>query len=163
METSLTHEPFEARRGGFTISTDRSKLDLEIIHSFLRESYWAKGIPREIVARSIENSLCFGVFAEGKQLGFARVISDYATYAYIADVFILESHRGHGLGKWLMEQIMSHPQLQGLRRWSLCTRDAHGLYEQAGFTAPRSPQNYMERLDSEVYQRAHSQEIHLER
>ena len=163
METSRTHEPLEASRGGFTISTDRSKLDLDVIHSFLRESYWARGIPQEIVARSIENSLCFGVFASGKQVGFARVISDYATYAYIADVFILESYRGHGLGKWLMEQIMSHPQLQGLRRWSLCTRDAHGLYEKAGFTAPRSPQNCMERAEPEVYQRARPQEIHSER
>lgn len=163
MEASHTNLPIETKRNGFTISTDRSKLDIDVIHSFLSASYWAKGIPREIVARSIENSLCFGVFAEGRQVGFARVISDYATYAYIADVFILESYRGHGLGKWLMEQIMSHPQLQGLRRWSLCTRDAHGLYEQVGFTAPRSPQNYMERSDPEVYQRAQPQEIHSER
>ena len=163
MPTSLKYDATEEHRDGFTISTDRGKLDLDVIHRFLRESYWAKGIPREVVARSIENSLCFGVFAEGRQVGFARVISDYATYAYIADVFILESARGHGLGKWLMEEIMSHPQLQGLRRWSLCTRDAHGLYEQVGFAAPRSPQNYMERLDSDVYQRAESQEIHLER
>ena len=127
-----------------------------MIHSFLTESYWAKGIPRETVARSIENSLCFGVYAEGKQVAFARVISDCATYAYIGDVFVLESFRGHGLGKWMMECIMQHPELQGLRRWTLLTRDAHGLYSQFGFSPLHAPDRYMELHDPEVYRRAGS-------
>ena len=99
----------EYRKGEFTISTDRDLIDLDVVHGFLTECYWAKGIPRDVVARSIENSLCFGVFAERKQVGFARVISDYATYAYLGDVFVLESFRGHGLGKWLMECVLQHP------------------------------------------------------
>ncbi|MBZ5705850.1 MAG: GNAT family N-acetyltransferase [Acidobacteriia bacterium] len=143
----------EYRRGEFTISTDRARLDLDVIHGFLTDCYWAKGIPREVVARAIENSLCFGVYSEGKQVGFARVISDYATYAYIGDVFVLESHRGRGLGKWLMECIMQHPQLQGLRRWSLVTNDAHALYGPFGFTALKSPEKHMELHNPEVYER----------
>lgn len=142
----------ECRRDEFVISTDRARLDLDVVHSFLTESYWAKGIPRELVARSIENSLCFGVYSEGRQVGFARVISDYATYAYIGDVFVLESHRGRGLGKWLMECIMQHPRLQGLRRWSLVTNDAHGLYAQSGFTALKSPEKHMELHQPQVYE-----------
>jgi len=138
-------------RGDLSISTDHELLDLDVIHSFLAGSYWAQGIPREVVARSIENSLCFGIYEEQRQVGFARVISDYATYAYIADVFVLESHRGRGLGKWMMECIMAHPPLQGLRRWGLATRDAHGLYEQFGFTALASPERHMERYNRSVY------------
>ncbi len=141
----------EHRKGEFVISTDDKRLNLDLIHGFLTECYWAKGIPREVVARSIENSLCFGVYRDGRQVGFARVISDYATYAYIGDVFVLESHRGRGLGKWLMECIMQHPRLQGLRRWSLVTRDAHGLYMQFGFTPLKAPERYMELRDPEVY------------
>ncbi len=133
----------EYHRGEFVISTDRERLDLDVIHGFLTDCYWAKGIPRELVARSIENSLCFGVYSEGKQVGFARVISDYATYAYIGDVFVLEPYRGHGLGKWLMECIMQDPRLKGLRRWSLVRDDAHGLYEQFGFTKLKSPEKYL--------------------
>jgi GNAT superfamily N-acetyltransferase len=143
----------EYRKARFLISTDRTRLDLDLIHGFLTECYWARGIPREIVARSIENSLCFGVYDEGKQIGFARVISDCATYAYIGDVFVLESHRGKGIGKWLMECIMRHSSLQNLRRWSLVTEDAHGLYAQFGFTPLRSPERYMEVLDADVYKR----------
>jgi GNAT superfamily N-acetyltransferase len=141
----------EHRKGEFVISTDDQRLDLDLVHGFLTQSYWARGIPREVVARSIKNSLCFGVYGDGQQVGFARVISDYATYAYVADVFVLEGYRGHGLGKWLMECIMRHPGLQGLRRWSLATRDAHGLYAQFGFTPLRAPERYMERHDPEVY------------
>jgi GNAT superfamily N-acetyltransferase len=140
------------RKGEFTVSTDRQRLDLDVIHGYLAECYWAKGIPRDVVARSIENSLCFGVYAEGKQVGFARVISDFATYAYIGDVFVLEAFRSHGLGKWLMQCIMQHPELQGLRRWSLVTRDAHGLYSQFGFEPLKKPQNYMELHRPDVYQ-----------
>jgi len=143
----------ELRRGEFVLSTDPDLLDLDVIHGFLSECYWAKGIPRDTVARSIENSLCFGIYTQGKQVAFARVITDFATYAYIGDVFVVESARGRGLGKWLMEYILQHPRLQGLRRWSLVTRDAHGLYAQFGFTQLKKPENYMELHDPTVYQR----------
>jgi len=150
----VIHESaLEHRKDEFVLTTNCGRLDLDMIHGFLTESYWARGISREVVARSIENSLCFGIYTGTRQVGFARVISDFATYAYIADVFVLDSFRGRGLGKWLMECIMQHPQLQGLRRWSLATSDAHGLYAQSGFTAPRRPEIYMERYDEEVYQR----------
>ena len=119
--------------GRFLISTDRSMLDVGVIHGFLVESYWARGIARETVVRSIENSLCFGIYLEARQVGFARVISDYATFAYIADVFVLEPYRGLGLAKELMSSIVAHPDLQGLRRWNLVTRDAQSLYAQFGF------------------------------
>jgi GNAT superfamily N-acetyltransferase len=142
----------ECRKGEFVVSTDPALIDLNVVHGFLTECYWAKGIPRDVVARSIENSLCFGVYAEGKQVGFARVISDYATYAYIGDVFLIESLRGRGLGKWLIECVMRHPRLQGLRRWSLVTRDAHGLYSKLGFEPLKKPQNYMELHRPDVYQ-----------
>ena len=142
----------EYRRGKFLISTDRKRLDLDIVHAFLTKCYWAKGIPREIVARSIENSLCFGVYEEDRQIGFARVISDFATYAYIGDVFVLESHRGRGIAKWLMECIMWHPSLQGLRRWSLVTQDAHGLYAHYGFTPLESPERHMELVNARIYE-----------
>jgi GNAT superfamily N-acetyltransferase len=151
MGAAQSEQAKEQRRGEFLVSTDRERLDLDVIHGFLTGSYWAKGIPREVVARSIENSLCFGLYASGKQVGFARVISDFATYAYLGDVFVLESFRGRGLGKWLMECILQHPQLQGLRRWSLVTRDAHGLYAQLGFTPLTKPQNYMELHRRDVY------------
>ncbi len=144
----------ENRKGSFVVSTDKKRIDLDVVHGFLTECYWARGIPREVVARCIENSLCFGVHGEGRQVGFGRVISDYATYAYIGDVFVLESYRGRGLGKWLMECVMRHPGLQGLRRWSLVTADAHGLYSQLGFTALTAPEKYMELYDPEVYLRS---------
>src|SRR3977135_3888912 len=143
----------EHRHGGFLISTNRELLDLDVIHGFLTNSYWAKGISREIVARSIEHSLCFGIYdAKGSQVGFARVISDHATYAYLGDVFVLESHRGRGLSKWLMECIMKHPELQGLRRWTLVSRCAHGLYSQFGFTPLKAPERYMELHRPAVYE-----------
>jgi GNAT superfamily N-acetyltransferase len=135
----------------YLISTDKSRLDLELVYKFLTNCYWAEGVARDVVQRSIENSLCFGVFAGSRQVGFARVITDYATYAYIGDVFIVESHRGKGVSKRLMRAIMEHPQLQGLRRWSLVTRDAHGLYEQFGFTPLSDPEKYMELHDPDVY------------
>jgi len=137
----------------YSISTDTSRFDIDLIFRFLTTCYWAEGIPRDVVEKSIRNSLCFGVFDGDKQVGFARVITDRATYAYIGDVFILESHRGRGLGKQLIQAIMEHPELQGLRRWSLVTRDAHALYEQFGFTALAHPQRYMERHDPNVYTR----------
>jgi len=142
----------EYRKGEFLISTDRARLDLAVIHGFLTNCYWAKGISREVVARSIEHSLCFGIYdGSGAQVGFARVVSDYATVAYLGDVFVLESHRGRGLSKWLMECIIQHPALQNLRRWILLTRDAHGLYSQFGFTPIETPERYMELHRPNVY------------
>jgi GNAT superfamily N-acetyltransferase len=117
----------------FEVSTDPSRIDLAAVHGYLSASYWAKGIPPETVRRSIQNSLCFGVYRANQQIGFARVITDRATYAYLADVFVLEAYRGRGLSKWLMECVFAHPELQGLRRWSLATRNAHGLYRKFGF------------------------------
>ena len=149
----------EARRGRFTISTDPARLDRARIREFLSASYWAPGIPSDVVDRSIEGSLCFGVY-EGQsgeksqaQVGFARVITDAATFAYVADVFVLESHRGQGLGLWLMETIRAHPRLRGLRRWSLVTRDAHALYRRVGFRDVANPERWMEVVDRDVYRR----------
>ena len=141
------------QRGAFLISDDPALLDLGVIHGFLRESYWAAGIPREIVERSLKGSLCFGIYEDRKQVGFARCVTDRATYAYVGDVFVLPSHRGRGLSKWLMECIAAHPELQGLRRWNLVTWDAQGLYAQYGFTPVKNPERYMEKLDPEVYTR----------
>jgi GNAT superfamily N-acetyltransferase len=142
----------EYRMGEFLISTDQARLDLTVIHGFLTNCYWSKGIPRDVVARSIEHSHCFGIYdGGGAQVGFARVVSDYATVAYLGDVFVLESHRGRGLSKWLMECVMQHPALQNLRRWILLTRDAHGLYSQFGFTPIETPDRYMELHRPNVY------------
>ena len=140
-------------KGGYEIGTDAARVDVKVVHGFLADSYWAKGIPVETVRRSIENSLCFGVYHDKQQVGFARIISDHATFAYLADVFILPAYRGRGLSRWLMECIMRHPDLQGLRRWMLATQDAHGLYAKFGFTSIRSPERWMERHDSEIYTR----------
>jgi GNAT superfamily N-acetyltransferase len=142
---------FEKRRDGFLISTDKRRVDLDIVHEFLTHSYWAAGISRELVARSIENSLCFGIYPDGQQAGFARVISDYATFAYLADVFVLEAFRGKGLSKWLVHCILEYPGLQGLRRWVLGTRDAHGLYAQFGFKPLHSPEIFMEIHKRDIY------------
>ena len=139
--------------GDYLISSDPARLDVEVIHGFLRESYWAEGIPREVVERAILNSLCFGVYSRNQQIAFARVVSDYATFAYIADVFVLAPWRGRGISKALMAEIVHHPDLQQLRRWLLGTKDAHGLYQRYGFTAPRFPERQMERTDPGVYLR----------
>jgi len=155
MQAASHNTIVEHRRDEFLVSTDRSRLDLNTIHNFLTNCYWAKGIPRETVARSIEHSLCFGVYdGSGTQIGFARVVSDFATVAYLGDVFVVESHRGRGLSTWLMECIMQHPALQGLRRWILLTRDAHGLYAQFGFTPVKAPERYMELHRPDVYERS---------
>ena len=144
---------FQRERGGFVVSTDRRRFDLNVIHDFLTNCYWAKGISRETVARSIEHALCFGVYdGSGAQVGFARVVSDFATVAYLGDVFVVETHRGRGLSKFMIESIMQHPALQGLRRWILLTRDAHGLYQQFGFTPLSSADRYMELHRPEVYE-----------
>jgi GNAT superfamily N-acetyltransferase len=143
----------EWSRGGFTISTDPERLDRARIHGFLVDSYWAKAIPHAVVDRSIEGSLNFGVYEGAAQVGFARVITDRATFAYLADVFVLESHRGRGLAAWLMEVIQAHPELQSLRRWILMTRDAHELYRKFGFREIEDPARCMEIVDREVYSR----------
>lgn len=134
------------------ISTDKSLLQIETIHSVLKESYWAKNIPVEILNRSIENSICFGVYLEKEQIGFCRVITDKATFAYLADVFIVNDHRGKGYSKLLMKHVMEHPDLQGLRKFLLGTADAHGLYMQFGFKELAKPERMMEITISNIYQ-----------
>ena len=142
----------EWRKGDFHITTALDQLDLGVIHGYLaRESYWASGIPRATVEKSIRNSLCFGLFHGKTQIGFARVISDCATFAYLADVFVLSEYRGQGLAKWLMECIMAHPELRSLRRWLLVTRDAHGLYGKSGFTPLAHPERLMEIHSPAIY------------
>lgn len=135
----------------FSISTDKSKLDLSTIHNFLKTSYWARNIPLSVIEKSIKQSLCFGVYEGEKQVGFARVITDYATFAYLTDIFILEAYRRRGLAKWLVECILEHPELQGFRRWLLGTKDAHKLYAQYGFQSLAKPDFYMEIVNSNVY------------
>ena len=138
-------------KGRYRITTDPRKLDLDAIHGFLSRSFWAEGIPKATVAKAIANSLCFGLFDGDDQVGFARVVTDRATYAYLCDVYVLEKHRGLGLGKWLIETVMAHPDLQGLRRFQLVTRDAHGLYSRHGFDAPISPDRHMEIFKHGMY------------
>lgn len=144
----------ECARDSYHISTDNRLLDVDAIHAFLQTSYWAVDIPRGVVARAIENSFCFGLYQGESQVGFARVITDYTTFAYLADVFVLEAHRKKGLSKWLVEVIMREPRLQGLRRFMLATRDAHGLYERFGFTALAKPEMFMEIARPTLYQNA---------
>jgi ribosomal protein S18 acetylase RimI-like enzyme len=143
----------ERNKGTYSISANPKRLDLDAIHGFLSRSFWAKGIPKKLVAKSIRNSLCFGVFHQREQVGFARVVTDRATYAYLCDVYILESHRGKGLSKRLVEAVMAHPDLQGLRRFQLVTRDAHGLYKRFGFRAPQHPDRHMEIFRHGMYLR----------
>lgn len=143
----------EWRRDGLVISTDPGRLDLDAVHAFLSQrSYWAEGIPVETMRRSIEHSLSFGVYDGARMIAFARVVTDYAVVAYLADVFVLEEHRGRGVGTWLVEVVMQHPDLQGLRRWTLATRDAHELYRRVGFTEA-DPTRLMDKLDPDVYRR----------
>jgi GNAT superfamily N-acetyltransferase len=145
--TNRAHMSEEWRRGEYVISTDPARLNLTVIHAYLStSSYWAAGRPREVMRRAIENSLPFGVFWGAEQIGFARVVTDYATFAWLADVFVLPAHQGRGIGKWLMGVIVDHPRLQGLRRWILATRDAHGLYAGFGFTGLHAPELFMERF-----------------
>ena len=140
----MSMPPAECHHEAYTISTDKQKLDLSCIHEFLsRDSYWAKGRPLETVRRSIENSLAFGVYEGDRQIGFARVVTDYATFAWLADVFILRPWRGKGLSKWLVSTILDHPDLQSLRRWMLATNDAHELYRRFGFTEIPDPKRIM--------------------
>jgi GNAT superfamily N-acetyltransferase len=144
-------EHVHRERGGYLVSSDPARLDVDAIHAFLTTSYWSPGIPRTVVERAIAGSLCFGLFAGDRQIGFARVITDRATFAYLADVYVLDEHRGRGLGTWLIETVVAHPALRGLRRFVLVTRDAHGLYEKFGFRAIKSPENYMELHRPDAY------------
>ncbi len=133
--------------GEYTLSTDPKRIDIDVVYAYLHnEAYWSKGIPRDVVERSIQHSLCFGIYHGDTMVGFARVISDYATFAYLGDVFVLPEHRGKGLSKWLLEAITGHPDLQGLRRFYLVTRDAHGLYSRFGFRVVEDPGRHMERV-----------------
>ena len=144
-------EPREWVRGPFVISTDRGRLDLDAVHGYISTSYWAAGMPRAVLERAIENSLIFGIYDGSRQIGFARAITDRATYAYLSDVFVIEEYRGRGLSKWLMECVLAHPDLQGLRRFALFTRDAQGLYARYGFGPPRGASTYLERRTPDVY------------
>jgi len=143
--------PLDLQRDGYCITTDPDRLDVDAIHSYLTRSYWAAGIPRETVARATRGSLCFGLFQGTEQVGFARVITDRATFAYLCDVYVLEQHRGRGLGKWLIGAVVAHPELLGLRRFVLATRDAHGLYAQHGFVPLARPEIFMEIVRPDVY------------
>ncbi len=147
---------YELSRDGYVVTTDASRLDIDYVHSVLTESYWAHGIPRDVVARGIENSLNFGLFAGGRQVGFARVITDHAWFAYLADVFVDQAHRGKGLGKLIVEAVTSHTDLRNVRRIMLGTDDAHGLYRQFGFRELDVPRRWMERGDPAVYREAAS-------
>jgi GNAT superfamily N-acetyltransferase len=138
--------------GSYTLSDDPARLDLQAMHAYLRRSYWSEQIPYEVLERAVRGSLCIGAYAAtGAQVGLSRFISDYATFCYVADVYVLEGHRGHGLSKAMMAMASGHPKLQGLRRWSLVTRDAHGLYGQFGFTSLANADRYMERVVPDIY------------
>src|SRR5262245_2043290 len=143
----------EWHRDGYTIVADPDRLDVDAIHAYLTHSYWAEGIPIEIVRRSLQYSVNFCIQRGSELVGFGRVITDRATFGYVGDVFVLEPHRGKGLSKWLMECIVSHPELQGFRRWVLITRDAHGLYRRFGFQPLAKPDRYMERHSPDAYRR----------
>jgi GNAT superfamily N-acetyltransferase len=143
---------YSRQLGEYTLSTDKSRLDIPVIHRFLsEESYWAKGIPILTVERSVEHSLCFGLYQGGNFVGFARMITDITSFAYMADVFILREHRGKGLSKWMLQSILEHPDLQGLRRIMLATRDAHGLYARFEFKPLDAPERYMQRHRPDIY------------
>ena len=142
-----------AERPPYRITDAASAVDLDVVHGFLRTSYWARGIPRETVARAVASSLCLTLLEGDLQVGFARVVSDRATFAYLADVFVVESRRGQGLGRWLVETVLAHPELRGLRRWLLVTRDAHGLYRKLGFTDVADPSAILTRHDPDLYLR----------
>ncbi len=136
---------------GYLVSSDPALLDPAVIHGYLQRAYWSEGIPREVVARAMAHSLCVGAYRDGAQVGFARAISDYATFAYVADVFVLEEHQGRGVGTLIMRCLTTHPDLQGLRRWLLLTRDAHALYRKFGFGAHPDPNRVMIKQVADIY------------
>jgi GNAT superfamily N-acetyltransferase len=137
----------------YEISADRARVDVDAVHAYLTRSYWSAGIPREIVARAIAHSICFSAFRDGAQVGFARIVTDHAVFAYLADVYVLEAHRGRGVSKRLMQALVAHPDLKGLRRMHLVTNDAHGLYAQFGFKPLAAPERHMELHNPNVYAR----------
>jgi len=145
---------FSVRCGDHEITTDRSRMNLDVIHGYLTQSYWAAGITREIVERSLDGSLCFALLARGEQIGFARAITDAATFAYLSDVFVLPEARGQGLGKWLIEVLLTHPVMAGLRRFVLVTQDAQTLYAQFGFRPLAHPERFMEIVRHDIYSKA---------
>lgn len=147
------HMIIEAKQDEYLMSTDPAKLDPVAVHAFLTNVYWCQGISLELIEKALANSLCFGIYHQGQQVGLSRVVTDYATYAYLCDVYVLEAHRGKGLGHWMVECVMTHPELQNLRRFTLATRDAHGIYAAFGFTPPKAPERQMERHDPDVYHR----------
>jgi GNAT superfamily N-acetyltransferase len=147
-------KPYEVRKDGLLVSTDPQRLDLEAVHGWISRSYWAAGIPRETLARAIEHSICFGLYEGGRQLGVARVITDGSTFAYVCDVYVDDARQRGGLGTWLMECVHAHPALQGLRRWVLVTRDAHGLYRRVGYREVSHPGGWMEIRRPDAYLRA---------
>jgi GNAT superfamily N-acetyltransferase len=142
---------------GYEIDSDKSRLDVTMIHGFLSRSHWAKGIPLEVLQRAIDHSLCFGLYRGGEQIGFARIVTDQATFAYLADVFVVEEERNAGLGQWLVETILERPELQGLKRWMLVTRNAQSLYRRCGFHDPLPLYSVMERAEMDIYERAAAQ------
>jgi ribosomal protein S18 acetylase RimI-like enzyme len=146
-------DDFTRTRGRYEIATEPARVDLDAVHAYLTRSYWAEGISKEILAKAVRGSLCFSLFDRGAQVGFARVVTDRATFAYLCDVYVLEEHRGQGLGKWLVEELMSHPDLQVLRRFVLVTRDAQRLYQQFSFETPERSGHYMEIFRPDIYKR----------
>lgn len=134
---------YTVTKNNYLISTDKDKIDITYVHAFLTQSYWSPGVQKDVVKKAMKGSLCFGVYKNEEQIGYARMVTDKTTFAYMADVFIDENYRGKGLGKWLIEMILAHPELQGLRRILLATKDAHKLYEQCGFTSINDPERYM--------------------
>ena len=142
---------WQQSRGEYTITTDLALLDMDAVYGYLSRAYWCEEIPREMVERALRNSLCFSLFEGDEQIGFARVVTDYTTFAYLCDVFVLASHQGKGLGTWIMQCVMQHPELQGLRRWHLTTRDAHALYRKVGFVPLSKPERHMEVFTYDMY------------
>jgi len=148
---------YEQQRDGFTITTDQRRFDLEAIFDFLnREAYWSQGIPRPVLEKAIERSLCFGLLEGKSQIGFARMVTDRATFAWLCDVYVIESYRGRGLGDWLIASVLEHPELQGLRRIVLATRDAHALYRKNGFETLPTPERWMAIAKPDVYAKGSS-------
>ena len=153
MNTTLDRTPvFERQRGEYSVTSDPARLDIDAIHGYLSRAYWSAGIPRATLENAMRGSLCFGLFERDTQIGFVRVVTDRATYAYVCDVYVLESHQGKGLGTWLMQCVMQHPDLQGLRRWQLTTRDAHALYRKVGFSTLSQPERHMEVFTADIHQ-----------
>lgn len=144
----------DAIRNGYVLSTDKSRIDVPTVHAFMQDSYWAADRPMSTLRLAIDNSICFGIYKDRNQVGFARVVTDGATFAWLCDVYIAHAHRGLGLSTWLMEGILAHPDLQNLQRWLLATKDSHGLYERYGFSAPHKPERLMERYDESAYRRS---------